>query len=182
MHDKGGGDPGPRGIEHAPEAMLRDLWTIKDPEVRLCAGDDQTGFYRRCGDSDSAGLVTEAYSWGQLTAGNRAKKDIQRAGWALLLPFALVNVALWARPDVSDGRLGQVTAYVLRLLAVSLTVTLVLAAAGVGHRSVCALNKDIRTWIETWNHQPRPYVWTKTADQILESIARYCTRINDSRH
>jgi hypothetical protein len=25
-------------------------------------------------------------------------------------------------------------------------------------------------------------VWTKTADQILESIARYCTRINDSRH
>jgi transposase len=50
------------------------------------------------------------------------------------------------------------------------------------HRSVRALNKDIRTWIETWNHQPRPYVWTKTADQILESIARYCTRINDSRH
>ena len=30
--------------------------------------------------------------------------------------------------------------------------------------------------------RPKPYVWTKTADQILESIARYCTRINDSRH
>ena len=26
----------------------------------------------------------------------------------------------------------------------------------------------------------RPYVWTKTADQILESIATYCTRVNDS--
>jgi hypothetical protein len=25
-------------------------------------------------------------------------------------------------------------------------------------------------------------VWTKTADQILESIRRYCQRINDSRH
>jgi transposase len=50
------------------------------------------------------------------------------------------------------------------------------------HRSVRALNKDIRTWINTWNDDPRPYVWTKTADQILESIARYCTRINDSRH
>ena len=50
------------------------------------------------------------------------------------------------------------------------------------HRSVRALNQDIRTWIETWNDNPRPYVWTKTADQILESIARYCTRINDSRH
>jgi transposase len=50
------------------------------------------------------------------------------------------------------------------------------------HRSVRALNADIRAWIESWNDNPRPYVWTKTADQILDSIARYCTRINDSRH
>ena len=50
------------------------------------------------------------------------------------------------------------------------------------HRSVRQLNTDIRAWIETWNDEPKPYVWTKTADQILESIARYCTRINDSRH
>jgi transposase len=50
------------------------------------------------------------------------------------------------------------------------------------HRSVRALNTDIRNWIDTWNDNPRPYVWTKTADQILDSIARYCTRINDSRH
>jgi transposase len=50
------------------------------------------------------------------------------------------------------------------------------------HRSVHALNADIRSWIELWNDNPRPYVWTKTADQILDSIARYCTRINDSRH
>jgi transposase len=50
------------------------------------------------------------------------------------------------------------------------------------HRSVRALNADIRQWIRTWNDNPRPYVWTKTADQILESISRYCARINDSRH
>jgi len=50
------------------------------------------------------------------------------------------------------------------------------------HRSVRELNTDIRAWIKSWNDNPRPYVWTKTADQILESIARYCTRINDSRH
>jgi transposase len=50
------------------------------------------------------------------------------------------------------------------------------------HRSVQALNADIRAWIETWNGDPKPFVWTKTADQILESIARYCTRINESRH
>ena len=50
------------------------------------------------------------------------------------------------------------------------------------HRSVSQLNTDIRAWIDTWNENPRPYVWTKTADQILESIARYCTRINESGH
>jgi transposase len=50
------------------------------------------------------------------------------------------------------------------------------------HRPVRELNTDIRAWIETWNDNPRPFVWTKTADQILESIARYCTRINESRH
>jgi transposase len=50
------------------------------------------------------------------------------------------------------------------------------------HRSVRALNDDIRTWIDTWNDDPRPFVWTKTADQILDSIARYRERINESRH
>ncbi|WP_255025005.1 IS630 family transposase [Rhodococcus sp. GA1] len=50
------------------------------------------------------------------------------------------------------------------------------------HRSVRHLNADIRAWIDTWNENPRPYVWVKTADQILESIANYCDRINDSGH
>jgi transposase len=50
------------------------------------------------------------------------------------------------------------------------------------HRSVQALNNDIRTWIDTWNEEPKPFVWTKTADQILQSITRYCGRINDSGH
>ena len=50
------------------------------------------------------------------------------------------------------------------------------------HRSVRALNADIRAWIENWNHNPRPYVWTKTAEQILDSIASYCKRINPTGH
>ena len=50
------------------------------------------------------------------------------------------------------------------------------------HRSVRAMNADIRQWIETWNENPRPYVWTKTAEQILDSIKRYCQRINQTRH
>jgi len=50
------------------------------------------------------------------------------------------------------------------------------------HTSVRQLTADIRAWIATWNDNPRPYVWTKTADQILASIGNYCTRINDSGH
>lgn len=50
------------------------------------------------------------------------------------------------------------------------------------HTSVRQLNTDIRAWIQNWNDNPRPYVWTKTADQILESVANYCKRINDSGH
>ncbi len=50
------------------------------------------------------------------------------------------------------------------------------------HTAVRQLNADIRDWIATWNDNPRPYVWTKTADQILTSIANYCRRINDSGH
>lgn len=50
------------------------------------------------------------------------------------------------------------------------------------HTSVRQLNNDIRTWIAAWNDNPKPYVWTKTADQILASIGNYCTRINNSGH
>ena len=50
------------------------------------------------------------------------------------------------------------------------------------HRSVRDLNADIRAWIDTWNDNPRPFVWTKTADQILDTLAAYCQRITDSRH
>jgi transposase len=45
------------------------------------------------------------------------------------------------------------------------------------HRSVRALNADIRQWIDTWNENPRPYVWVKTADEILDSIKRYLERL-----
>jgi transposase len=60
-------------------------------------------------------------------------------------------------------------------------ITVKLLRRGV-HRSVTALEKDIRGWIQHWNTDPKPYVWTRTADQILESLAAYCRRINDSGH
>lgn len=50
------------------------------------------------------------------------------------------------------------------------------------HRSVVDLERDIVAWTQGWNENPRPFVWTKTADQILETLAGYCQRITDSRH
>jgi transposase len=50
------------------------------------------------------------------------------------------------------------------------------------HRSVRDLVASIRTWITLWNDDPKPFVWHKTADQILDSLAAYCRRINDSGH
>ena len=50
------------------------------------------------------------------------------------------------------------------------------------HRSVTELEADIRAWTSTWNADPKPFVWTKTADEILETLAAYCQRINDSGH
>jgi transposase len=50
------------------------------------------------------------------------------------------------------------------------------------HKNVQQLEADIRNWIATWNDNPRPFVWTKTADEILGSLARYCQRISGAGH
>ncbi len=49
------------------------------------------------------------------------------------------------------------------------------------HRSVQALEKDIRNWVEEWNENPKPFIWTKTAEQILESLSRLLQRIKRRR-
>ena len=50
------------------------------------------------------------------------------------------------------------------------------------HRNVRDLVASIQSWIDTWNQDPRPFVWHKTADQILDTLATYCQRINDTGH
>ena len=50
------------------------------------------------------------------------------------------------------------------------------------HRSTAELTGSIQAWIDTWNADPRPFVWTKTADQILENVTRYLHRISNSGH
>ena len=46
------------------------------------------------------------------------------------------------------------------------------------HTSVQALERDVRDWIAQWNQNPKPFVWTKTAEDILNSLARYIERIS----
>lgn len=44
------------------------------------------------------------------------------------------------------------------------------------HRSARALENSIREFLTAHNDDPKPYVWTKTADQILENLKRYCVK------
>jgi len=50
------------------------------------------------------------------------------------------------------------------------------------HRSTKELKAAINSFIEHHNNDPKPFIWHKTADQILDSVARFCKRINDSGH
>lgn len=50
------------------------------------------------------------------------------------------------------------------------------------HRSTRQLIAAILKYLETTNQDPRPFIWTKTADEILESVARFCSRIAGTGH
>jgi len=50
------------------------------------------------------------------------------------------------------------------------------------HKSVAALQNDVRDWINAWNDKPKPFRWTKTADEILDSLAKYMSRISGATH
>ena len=48
--------------------------------------------------------------------------------------------------------------------------------------SLDALKTALEEWISTWNETARPFKWTKTADQIIDRICRYCSRISGPGH
>jgi hypothetical protein len=48
------------------------------------------------------------------------------------------------------------------------------------HRSTIELEQAIRSYMHVYNRDPKPFVWTKTADQILDSIKRFCMRTSNS--
>ncbi|WJY54492.1 hypothetical protein QRN89_34710 [Streptomyces chengbuensis] len=48
--------------------------------------------------------------------------------------------------------------------------------------SLDELKTAIEDWIKNWNDNARPFKWTKTADQIVDRICRYCDRISGPEH
>ena len=50
------------------------------------------------------------------------------------------------------------------------------------HRSTRQLEDAIRSYLDTYNADPKPFTWTKSADDILASIERFCLRTSNSRH
>jgi hypothetical protein len=98
------------------------------------AGDKDAGFYRRQPWIDEVADPTlpanqwrrlmEAYSWGALTSGRAS-----RALWLLFLPFILIDLAHWMLPPAGRKRPALVSVALLRLIALSFTLTLMLAAA-----------------------------------------------------
>ncbi|MGC5020844.1 hypothetical protein [Micromonospora sp. DT47] len=112
------------GAASASADQVSDL-----PQIEQVAGDRSGGFYRprrRYSGTSGGGRVTlEAYHWGDLPSGTM----VRTLSLVFLLPFMLVNVAIWMRP-ANPGSDAMVRS-LCRLLALTLTALYVLAIAGV---------------------------------------------------
>ena len=161
------------GVSGAPpEALLGCAAEF----VERTAGDADAGFYRRT--DEAAGPVVparwrrvmEAYSWGALTSGRAS-----RALWLLFLPFILIDLAHWMLPPAGRRRPAAISVTLLRLIALSFTLTLMLAAAiavmdvivwqcvGLDHCSAGPL-----TFMEAW---PRGWRQAVSALPLVAAIA-----------
>lgn len=127
----------------APATMLG----LTDDQVTQVAGDGLTGVYRAkpwvtLPERDLSGrsISVEAYSWGALTSGVKGLLGwVKRALWLILLPFALANLAYWARLGLgTDTGVARWGARAARLGAILLTVFMVLTP--------CLLAIDLVSW------------------------------------
>ena len=50
------------------------------------------------------------------------------------------------------------------------------------HTSVKELAADITAWVKHWNNNPKPFTWTKTADEILDRLAGYCAAVTNTEY
>lgn len=112
-----------------PEAML----SCPKEFLEQLSGDADAGFFRRQEWIDRAATPPsdatrwrrmEAYSWGGLTS-----RKATRAVWLLFLPFSLINLAHWMLPVTRRPRVAAGVVTLLRLLALSFTLTLLAAMA-----------------------------------------------------
>ncbi len=134
------------GVSGTPPEDLLDR-----PLVRPVAGDKIAGFYRPrlaeewtddpVGACPGTGPYLEGYAWGGLTSGSPS-----RAFWLLLLPFTLINAVPRLRPAGPVGLRVKALIATSRLLALSLTVTFILAVTGVTIEVLarqCGLDKSV---------------------------------------
>ena len=107
-----------------PEVVLR----CPIEEIDRVDGDASAGFFRRRPEERPPGqtCVAEAFSWGRLTSG-----PASRALWLLFLPFILINLANWMLPPPKKKLLSALSISILRLLGLSLTLTILLASVTV---------------------------------------------------
>lgn len=126
----------------SPGAMLG----VDGGDVGQVAGDGLTGIYRvKKGplpfrELTGTGVSVEAYSWGALTSGVQGFLGwVKRALWLMLLPFALVNLAYWARIELGrDSGQARWGARAVRVSGLLLTVFFVLTP--------CVLAIDLAAW------------------------------------
>ena len=125
------------GVSGTP---AQDMLGVGATEVGQVAGDRLTGLYRCKGDATPHGVTVppfvavEAYSWGALTSGAAGFLGwARRAAWLTLLPFALGNMAYWARPELdTTAPVRKATAIVVRLACLLLTLLLVAGVSLIG--------------------------------------------------
>jgi hypothetical protein len=127
-------------------------------QIEQVAGDRSGGFYRPRRRSSGAGggerVTLEAYRWADLPSGT----VVRTLSLVFLLPFMLVNVAIWMRPAEARGDAGVRS--VCRLLALTLTALYVLAIAGVALDLLawkCMASPDCltgRSWLSWLGGQP----------------------------
>jgi transposase len=41
------------------------------------------------------------------------------------------------------------------------------------HRSVAELTRGIKEWTDNWNNDPKPFIWTKSEEEIFASMRKH---------
>ena len=123
-----------------PESMLLEHGVVR-PGARLCAGDQQTGFYRREDAGDDDELITEAYSWGALTSGSLAIALLFNA--ASFIGFEATTIY---SEEAKDPRRTIPRATYVAVLTIGLfyTITTWLMVNGQGPGSLVAFLGDLK--------------------------------------